>query len=36
MIGNWKMNLSLNEITQFFEDVKLDNNQNNYWIAPQA
>jgi triosephosphate isomerase len=35
MIGNWKMNQSLTEISTFFEGLKLSNNQNNFWIAPQ-
>ncbi|MGK0291154.1 MAG: triosephosphate isomerase [bacterium] len=35
MVGNWKMNQSLTEITSFFEGLKLSNNQNNFWIAPQ-
>ena len=36
MIGNWKMNQTLSEITVFFQDLKLENNQNNFWIAPQT
>lgn len=35
MIGNWKMNKSLEEIKGFFGEVNLSNNQNNFWIAPQ-
>lgn len=37
MIGNWKMNQSLEEINDFFytiEDSKLK--EGNYWIAPQT
>ncbi len=36
MIGNWKMNQSLAEIESFFSNLKLENNQNNFWIAPQS
>jgi triosephosphate isomerase len=36
MIGNWKMNQTSEEITSFFSDLKLENNQNNFWIAPQT
>lgn len=36
MIGNWKMNQSLEQIQDFFVELKLTNNQNNFWIAPQA
>jgi triosephosphate isomerase len=36
MIGNWKMNQSLSEIETFFNEIKLENNQNNFWIAPQT
>lgn len=36
MIGNWKMNQSLSEINAFFNEIKLENNQNNFWIAPQS
>ncbi len=36
MIGNWKMNQSLTEIETFFKNVKLEDNQNNFWIAPQT
>jgi triosephosphate isomerase len=36
MIGNWKMNQSLAEIETFFTEIKLENNQNNFWIAPQT
>lgn len=36
MIGNWKMNQGLGEIETFFSGLKLSNNQNNFWIAPQT
>ncbi|MBD66461.1 MAG: triose-phosphate isomerase [Halobacteriovoraceae bacterium] len=36
MVGNWKMNQSLADIENFFSDLKLSHNQNNYWIAPQT
>ena len=36
MIGNWKMNQTQAEIETFFSEVKLENNQNNFWIAPQT
>ncbi len=36
MIGNWKMNQSLKDIDAFFSELKLENNQNNFWISPQA
>lgn len=36
MIGNWKMNHTLEEIENFFNSVDLSNNQNNFWIAPQT
>ena len=36
MIGNWKMNQSVSDIENFFSGLKLENNQNNFWIAPQT
>lgn len=36
MVGNWKMNQSVSEIEAFFAGLDLSNNQNNFWIAPQA
>ena len=36
MIGNWKMNQTLPQIKEFFSELKLENNQNNFWIAPQT
>jgi triosephosphate isomerase len=36
MIGNWKMNQTSEEVTSFFSGLKLENNQNNFWIAPQT
>ena len=36
MIGNWKMNQSLSQIRTFFSELKLQDNQNNFWIAPQT
>lgn len=36
MIGNWKMNQDLAAIEAFFSGLKLENNQNNFWIAPQT
>ena len=36
MIGNWKMNQSLEDIKAFFHGLELSNNQNNFWIAPQT
>lgn len=36
MIGNWKMNQNLVQIKDFFSKLKVDNNQNNFWIAPQT
>ncbi len=36
MIGNWKMNQSLSDIQNFFSQLKLENNQNNFWITPQS
>lgn len=36
MIGNWKMNQSLEDIQAFFQGIELSNNQNNFWIAPQT
>ena len=35
MIGNWKMNQTQHEIEDFFKDLEISHNQNNYWIAPQ-
>ncbi len=35
MVGNWKMNQTQSEIETFFNELKLENNQNNFWIAPQ-
>ncbi len=36
MIGNWKMNQSLEEITTFFTDLKaMELKEGNFWIAPQ-
>jgi triosephosphate isomerase len=36
MIGNWKMNQSLEEISTFFTDLKaIDLPVGNFWIAPQ-
>lgn len=37
MIGNWKMNQGLKEITSFFEELKSKSlKPGNFWIAPQA
>lgn len=40
MIGNWKMNQTLPQIKEFFSqlksEIKVENNQNNFWIAPQT
>ena len=36
MVGNWKMNQTTAEVESFFADLKLENNQNNFWIAPQT
>ena len=36
MVGNWKMNQSLTELESFFAELKLTDNQNNFWIAPQS
>lgn len=36
MIGNWKMNQTIAQLNEFFSELKLDNNQNNFWIAPQT
>jgi triosephosphate isomerase len=36
MIGNWKMNQSLEEINSFFTELKsIDLPTGNFWIAPQ-
>lgn len=35
MIGNWKMNQSQHDLEVFFSELKIEHNQNNYWIAPQ-
>jgi triosephosphate isomerase len=36
MIGNWKMNQSLEEVKSFFTSLKEQNlSQGNFWIAPQ-
>lgn len=36
MIGNWKMNQSLDEITEFFSSIKgKTTKEGNFWIAPQ-
>lgn len=36
MIGNWKMNQTLTQVEEFFSQLELSNNQNNFWIAPQT
>lgn len=36
MIGNWKMNQSISDIDLFFSNLGLENNQNNFWVAPQS
>jgi triosephosphate isomerase len=36
MVGNWKMNQTLEEIENFFSSLNLSHNQNNFWIAPQT
>ncbi len=36
IVGNWKMNQSLEEITSFFNTLKDNNFQSQAWIAPQA
>lgn len=36
MVGNWKMNQSIDELTSFFKDLKAtDLGEGNFWIAPQ-
>jgi triosephosphate isomerase len=36
IVGNWKMNQKLSEVTNFFESLKATNlPQGNFWIAPQ-
>lgn len=36
LVGNWKMNQSLEEIASFFDDVQTNDNPNiQSWIAPQ-
>ncbi|MBT3586947.1 MAG: triosephosphate isomerase, partial [Halobacteriovoraceae bacterium] len=35
MVGNWKMNQSVKEIKEFFDQVEIGSS-GNFWLAPQS